>query len=49
MCVTSLLVVLKVETNTREINEWLDASLAELFWVTDTRALEDKWRGESTA
>jgi hypothetical protein len=37
-------VVLEVETNTRKVDEWLDASLAELVRVTDTRSLEDKRR-----
>jgi hypothetical protein len=39
-----LLVVLEVETNTWQVHKRLDASLAELLWVTDTRALENEWR-----
>jgi hypothetical protein len=42
-------VILEVESNARKINEWLDACLAELLGVTDTRSLKNKWRGESTA
>ena len=41
--------VLEVETNTRQVNKRLDASLAELLWVTDTRALKDEWRAECSA
>jgi hypothetical protein len=37
-----LLVVLEVETNTRKVDEWLDAGLSELLWVTNTRTLKDK-------
>jgi hypothetical protein len=44
-----LLVVLEVETNTRQVHERLDAHLAELLWVTDTRALEDEWRTKCSA
>lgn len=32
----NVLVVLEIEANTGEINEGLDAGLAELLWVTDT-------------
>ena len=42
-------VVLEVETNTGKVNLRLDASGPELRGVTDTRSLEDQWRGESTA
>ena len=41
--------VLEVETNTRKIYKRLDARLAELLWVTDTRSLEDQWRAEGAA
>jgi hypothetical protein len=37
-----VLVVLEVKTNTRKIDEWLDAGLAELLRVADTRALKDE-------
>lgn len=40
--------ILEVETNTRKINKRLDASLAKLLWVTDTRALKDERRAQST-
>lgn len=42
-------VVLKVETDAWQVDEGLDASLAELLWVTNTRALKNKWRAEGTA
>jgi hypothetical protein len=32
--------VLEVETDTGEVYEGLDTGLAELLWVTNTRALE---------
>jgi hypothetical protein len=38
---------LEVQTNTGKVDQRLDASLAELLWITDTRALEDEWRAES--
>jgi hypothetical protein len=38
--------VLEVETDTGEVYEGLDTGLAELLWVTNTRALEDQWRAE---
>jgi hypothetical protein len=41
-------VILEVETNTRKINKRLDTSLAKLLWVTDTRALKDERRAQST-
>jgi hypothetical protein len=40
--------ILEIETNTRKIDKRLDAGLAELLWVTDTRALKDERRAEST-
>jgi hypothetical protein len=42
-------VVLEVETHTRQVDKRLDARLAELLWVTDTRALKDEWRTERSA
>jgi hypothetical protein len=42
-------VVLEVETDTRKIDKRLNASLAELLGVTDTRALQDEWRAQGTA
>lgn len=44
-----ILVILEIKANTGKVNERLNASLAELLGVTDTRALEDEWRAESTA
>lgn len=41
-----LLVVLEVEPNAWEVDQRLDTDLAQLLWVTDTRALEDEWRTE---
>jgi hypothetical protein len=41
-------VILEVETNTRKINKRLDTSLAKLLWVTDTRALKNERRAQST-
>ena len=38
-----LLVVLEVQTNTGQVDKWLDAGLAKLLRVTNTRALEDEW------
>jgi hypothetical protein len=35
--------ILEVETNTWQVYKRLDASLAELLWITDTRALENEW------
>jgi hypothetical protein len=40
--------ILEVETNTRKIDKRLDTGLAKLLWVTDTRALEDERRTQST-
>lgn len=40
--------VLEVETDTRKVYKRLNASLAELLWVTDTRSLKDKRRTESS-
>ena len=40
--------ILEVETNTRKIDKRLDTGLAELLWVTDTRALKDERRTQST-
>lgn len=45
----NLLVILKIETNTGQVDERLDASLAELLWVTDTRALKNEWRAQCSA
>jgi hypothetical protein len=44
-----LLVVLEVETHTWQVDEWLDAGLAELLGVTNTRALENEWRAKSSS
>jgi hypothetical protein len=41
-------VILEVQTDTGEVYKRLDSGLAELLWVTNTRALEDQWRAEST-
>jgi len=41
-------VILEVETNTGKVDEGLDASLAELLGVTDTRALQDERRAQCT-
>lgn len=40
---------LEVETNTGQVNKWLDARLAKLLWVTDARALEDKRRAQGAS
>jgi hypothetical protein len=48
VCVGYLLVVLEVKTNTGKIDEGLDTGLAKLLWVTDTRALENERRTQST-
>jgi hypothetical protein len=37
------IVVLEIETNTRQINDRLYARLFKLSGVTDTAALEDEW------
>lgn len=42
-------VVLEVETDTRKIDQGLDTSLAKLFGVANTRALEDKRRAQSAS
>jgi hypothetical protein len=42
-------VILEVETNTRKIDKRLDTDLAELLWVTNTRALKDERRAQGTA
>lgn len=49
VCGKGQVVVLEVETDTRKIDKRLDASLAELLGVTDTRALQDEWRAQGTA
>jgi len=36
--------ILEVQTDTREVDYRLDASLLQLLGVTDTTALEDQWR-----
>lgn len=41
--------VLEVETDTRKVNQGLDAGLAELLWVTNTRSLKDERRAHRTA
>jgi hypothetical protein len=41
-------VILEVETNTGKIDKRLDTGLTELLWVTDTRALKDERRAQST-
>jgi hypothetical protein len=42
-------VVLEVETDTRQVDERLHAGVAKLLRVTDTRALKDEWRAESAS
>ena len=42
-------VVLEVETDTGQVYQGLDASLAKLLGVTNTRALEDEWRAQGTS
>ena len=39
--------VLEVEADTWKIHQRLDSDLAELFWITDTRPLEDQRGAES--
>jgi hypothetical protein len=36
--------ILEIETNTRQVHNSLNASLLQLLRVTDTRSLEDQWR-----
>ena len=36
-------VILKVQANTRQINQRLDTNLPELLGVTNTRSLKDEW------
>lgn len=38
--------VLEVEANTWQVNQRLDAGLAELLRVTNARALKDEWRAQ---
>jgi hypothetical protein len=45
----NILVVLEVKTNTWQVDKRLDASLAKLLRVTDTRALENEWRAQRSA
>lgn len=42
-------VVLEVQTHTREVDERLDTSLSELLRVSDTRALENERRTEGAS
>lgn len=42
-------VVLEVQTNTGQVDKWLDTGLAELLCVTNTRALEDQGGAERAA
>ena len=44
-----LLMVLEIESHTGQVDEGLDADLAELLWVADARALQDKGRTEGAA
>lgn len=44
-----LLVILEVQTHTGQVDKRLDARLAELLWVADTRALENEGRAESAS
>jgi hypothetical protein len=39
-------VILKVETNTREVDNWLNADLLQLLWVTNAGSLQDQWSAE---
>jgi len=43
VCGECQVVILEVETDTGEVDEGLDASLAKLLGVADTRALQDEW------
>lgn len=43
------IVILEVKANARKVNERLDADFTQLFWVTNTRALQDKRRAERAA
>jgi len=43
VCGECQVVILEVETDTGEVDEGLDASLAEFLGVADTRALQDEW------
>jgi hypothetical protein len=36
-------VILKVQANTGQLNQRLDANLPELLGVTNTRSLKDEW------
>lgn len=42
-------VILEIETDTRQIDQRLNASLAKLLRAADTRALEDEWRAQGTS
>lgn len=42
-------VVLEVQTNTGQVDQGLDASLAKLLGVTNTRALENEWRAQGAS
>jgi hypothetical protein len=47
VCGEGQVVILEVETDTWQVDERFDASLAELLWVTNTGSLKDEWRAES--
>ena len=42
----NILVILEVETHTGKVNQGLYASLSQLLWVTNTRALKDERRAQ---
>jgi len=45
----SQVVILEVETYTWQVDQWLDASLAQLLGIADTRALKNKWGAQRAA
>jgi len=47
VCREGEIMILEVKTDTWQIDERLDTSLAELLRVANTRSLEDEWRAES--
>jgi hypothetical protein len=42
-------VILEVESNAWQVYKRLNTSLAQLLWVTNTRALENEWRTKRAA
>jgi hypothetical protein len=49
VCGESQVVVLEVQTDTGKVDKGLDACLAELLRVADTRALQNEWGGQGAA